>query len=253
MIFDKKIKADYIIISSVIMSYLIFYSYAKSFTIFYGGVELIVAAICYYSYVMYFKKIDFSMRYMCLIVIVIAFFMGTVNFNLKSTLLITTSLVIPLFISVLEINYMYIEKSFVVVTIFSILIIYFQNKIQYFENFNSNSIGFMGFMGISWGFIWLNIAKNKIIPIIVLIIGMINVAYTGSRNVAIISLLCSLMLFVPKNVILNRKFYISICGMILLYSIFSAKIMELGFSMEYVNKSINNYTEVFSQKKWTME
>lgn len=251
MIRNSKISVSLLVMIGFLLSFTIMYTYGRSITLVYGAIELVIAIFCYLGYVRYFRKIDVNLRMICLIVICIAYITGIINGDPKSTLLITTSLVMPLYISTLNIAYKG-KSSFGIVTIVTTIIIFLAIMYDAFGSFNSNTLGFVGFMGVSIGFLWVRNTKLKLIAIVVVVFGIICAAMSGSRNVAVVGLVCVMLLLLPTYILRNRKIFYFITGTILIYTIFSADIMAWGFSIPEINEFLLNFTSNYSEKAWEM-
>lgn len=252
----RKINASTLVLISLLLSFAIMYTYGYSMTIVYGAIEIIIAMFCYMGYVLRFKRIDPNLRIWSLLVISVAWVTGTFtsifNGGLKSTLLITVPLIMPLYISTFNIKYKE-RLDFIPVSIVAVILTFLAIMRNTFGQFNSNSMGFMGFMGISFGFIWAKKTRAKIIPLLFILFGIWCAAMSGSRNVAIVSFVCIIILFIPEAIISNRTVYFLVTIIILIYTIFSADIMAWGFSVPEINNFLVEFTSNYSQKAWEME
>lgn len=252
MVKKRKIKAKTLTLMGFLLLFVITYIYGQSITAAYAFIELAIAAICYLGCIKYFYYLDYILRTLCLMVIFFAVFAGFLHGDLKSTLLITVPLVMPLYISTLNIEYKYNGKDFRPVTWLTVVIMYFTIIGNFFGDFNSNTIGFVSFMGISFGFVWLKCAKEKIVPMMSVLMGIIIAAYSGSRNVAIVGLICLVLIILPKHLFANPTIYMIICSIIVIYTIFSANIMEWGFANPKINNFLVEFTSNYSEKAWEM-
>jgi O-antigen ligase len=105
-------------------------------------------------------------------------------------------------------------------------------------------------MGISIGILWYTTSKNKLIPLCYLALGASLLLGTGSRNVAIIILLCFLMVLLPEKVYKNPYVFFMLCAIPLIYTIFAKDILDFAFSNERIAELLYDYTEQFSEKAW---
>ena len=169
----------------------------------------------------------------------------------KSTLLITVPLVMPLYISILDITYKD-WKDFVPVTIVAVVISFLTIERGLFGEMNSNTLGFLAFMGVSLGILLVQSAKYKLIAIAVVTLGFLLSMNSGSRNVAIVGLICVALLFVPKSVFRKRAVYIAICVIVVGYSIFAEDIMAWAFSKPKIYDALTQFTDQYSDKAWEM-
>ena len=252
MVKTRKIKAKTLVVMGFLLLFAITYVYGRSVTAVYAFIELSIAVMCYFGFIKYFYCLDRVLRILCLTVVMFAWLAGMVNGDLKSTLLITVPLIMPLYISTLNIEYKYNGKDFRLVTWLAVIIMYFTIIKSFFGNFNSNTIGFVGFMGVSFGFVWIKCAKSKLVPMLSILAGIIIVAYSGSRNVAVVSFICLLLILLPKRIVNKPVIYISICTIILVYTVFAADIMEWGFANPKINNFLVEFTSNYSKKAWEM-
>ena len=251
MIRNSKISVISLSLIGFLLSFAIMYTYGYSMKFVYGVMELIIAAFCYIGYIVRFRRIDVKLRTLCLVVVGVAWFTGLVSGDLKSTLLITVPLIMPLYISTINIEYKG-SADFRPVTIAAVTITFLAIIRNMFGYFNSNTLGFIGFMGVSFGFLWVKNARFKMIPIMFVLFGILCAAMSGSRNVALIGLVCGILLILPDSVLCKRIVYFSITGFILIYTIFSADIMAWGFSVPQINDFLLEFTGNYSQKAWQM-
>ncbi len=235
---------------ALLLSFAIMYTYGYSITAAYGVMELTIAVFCYFGFFRWFRKIDKILGILCLLTVTFAWISGVFNGDLKSTLLITVPLIMPLYISTLNIEYKS-SADFMLATVVAVIIAFLAIMRNAFGYFNSNTLGFMGFMGVSFGFIWIKNVRFKIIPI-GCTLGILCANMSGSRNVALISIACVMLVLLPEAVFCNRMVYFIITSAILIYTIFSADIMEWGFSVPKINDFLLDFTSRYSQKAWEM-
>ena len=192
-----------------LLSVAITFLYARSVTVVYGGLELLIAAICYVECLRRSKLIDGKSFLLCFGVVMMAWAMGLVNGDPKSTLLITVPLTMPLYISTLNITYGD-WREYRPVTIVAVVISFLMIERSLFGQMNSNTMGFLGFMGVSLGILWVQKAPHKLIPTGVVVLGLLCTMGAGSRNVAIVGLICIILLFLPKEILQNDSILIPI-------------------------------------------
>lgn len=248
----KRIDIRVLTILSFFLMAFITYTYGRSITYVYGATELLVTFICLIAFIRYNAKMDSLMKWICAYLFTVALIGGIINLNIKSTILICTPLFIPLLVSVLNIDYKKNNTDFCFVTIIAVITSYFEINYSVFGEFNSNTLGFASFMGISFGFIWIRCAKKKLIPVLIVILGLVIAAYSGSRNVALVGLICIGLIIVPHKFLNNRIVYYTICLLPLIYTIFAADIIDWMFSNTRRSEFITSFTETYSQKAWGM-
>ncbi len=251
MLLNSTISVKRLLLTSYLLAVAITYFYAKSVTIVYGVLELLIAAICYVECLRQYPRIDRKLFLLCLCAVLIAWFSGVIHGDPKSTLLITVPLVMPLYISILDITYKD-WKDFVPVTIVAVVISFLTIERGLFGEMNSNTLGFLAFMGVSLGILLVQSAKYKLIAIAVVTLGFLLSMNSGSRNVAIVGLICVALLFVPKSVFRKRAVYIAICVIVVGYSIFAEDIMAWAFSKPKIYDALTQFTDQYSDKVWEM-
>ena len=248
---NSRIKVSTLALMTFLLSFAIMYTYGRGITVIYGVIELTIAVFCYFGFFRWFRKIDKNLGMLCLFIVTFAWISGIFNGDLKSTLLITVPLIIPVYVSTFNIEYKS-SSDFMLVTVVAVIITFLAIMRNAFGDFNSNTLGFMGFMGVSFGFIWIKNARFKIIPIGCVLFGMLCANMSGSRNVALLSIACVIMLLLPESIFCNRMVYFTITIAILIYTIFSTDIMAWGFSVPKINDFLLNFTSRYSQKAWEM-
>lgn len=227
------------------------YLYANSVTIVYGGLELLIAAVCYVECVRRSRSIDGKLLLLCLGVVVLAWASGLLHGDPKSTLLITVPLLMPLYISTLNITYRD-WKDYVPVTVIAVVVSFLMIERLLFAEINSNTLGFMGFMGVSLGILWAQSTKQKWIPTVTVVLGFLLSMNSGSRNVAIVGLICIILLFLPKKVFRNGAVYMIVCLIVVGYSVFSADIMAWAFEKPQLYDALVRFTDRYSDKAWEL-
>lgn len=213
-----------------------------------------VSCICIWNILLKTRKIDGIYALICLFLLFESFLTGVVmRFNLKSMLMVNTSILLPAAISTLNIETTNVKKGTLVVGLLSIGCIFLQTNMGYMGRINSNTLSFLAYMMISIGFIWCVYSKEKILPAIYLICCLAVVLQTGSRNAAITTVLCIVVLVIPKRIIKKKIVYRCIYGASLLYTVFALRMMRWGFSNLKINELLNTFVATFSKKAWGME
>lgn len=232
-------------------AFIITYTYGKRMTLLYGGLEIMIALACYWMFFTKFSRLDRVARILAIIVIQFAWVSGLFSGDLKSTLLITVPIIMPLCISTLRIVYKS-SADFILVTVTAVVLTFLATTQNILAGFNSNSIGFLGFMGVSLGFLWVRSARFKAIPMGVVLIGILFAVLSGSRNVSIVGLACVGVLLLPDAILCNRRVYFLITIVIFFYTIFAANIMAWGFSVPAINDFLLDFTGRYSEKAWSL-
>lgn len=248
----KKISINSIGVAAVVISLLITLFYTRSITILYGGLELLLAALCYLLILKNWRNADPYLLLLFLFITGFSFINGVMRMEIKSVVLLSISLILPLAISVLPLNITEEQKCFKWAFLLGLSLCITQQYFQAFDKINSNTLGFLFYMFTSLGFIWYLCSKKRLVPIILILIGAAVALNTGSRNVAIVIALSVILLFLPKKLYTNAAFFRCLYLLILLYTLFAATIMEWGFNNEFISGILYDYTEQYSDKAWEM-
>ena len=248
---NTNVRAKMLLLVGFLLSFLICFSYARGFVAVYAGAELSVAALCYIGCLKRYRMADGNSLIYAVSTVVLAWCAGVFSGDFKSTLLITVPLLMPIYISTLNIVYTG-WTDFVPATIAAVVIIFVSINTGVFDVINSNSLGFLGFMGVSLGILWIKGAKRKVIPTAIVVLGFYYCLQSGSRNVAIVGLICACLLFLPRAFFQKRISYFVICLVVICYSVFSAGIMEWLFSKPKIYQLLEEYTSQYSKKAWDM-
>lgn len=249
----KNLYSMALVILAALLSIFITYTYARSITLLYGGIEIGIALFCYYLIFKNLKTPDSTLIIIFGILTTFSFFNGVLYGNLKSVLLLSISLVLPLAISVLPIDFTKNGKEFGWAFFIGLVIILAQTATGFLGKINSNTFGFYCYMSVSIGFVWYKMAKYKIPPLCLILFGCFLSAGAGSRNVAIILLISILLLILPSRCYKRKAFFRVVYLLAILYTIFAADIMEWIFENKELSNWLVSYTEGFSDKKWGMD
>ena len=235
-----------------LLSILITFTYARSITLLYGGIEILLALICYFFIFKDLNSPDYWNTIIIASVMVVSLINGIIYGDLKSILLLSISLVLPLAISVMPIRINGVEQ-FKWGFLAGLAVLLLNSVTQFLGEINSNTLGFYSYMAVSVGFAWFKDSKNRIIPLLLIIGGAFLSAMTGSRNVAIVILVMLLVLLVPdrfwENKVLFRAVYIAA----LVYTVFALDVMEWVFEQDRLAAFLDKYTSSVSDKQWDMQ
>ncbi len=249
---NKPIYSKLFVVAAVILSILITYTYAFV-GIVYGVTEILLALVCYFLIFKNLKAPESLIIGIFGILTTFSFLNGILYGDLKSVLLLSLSLVLPISISVLDLEFSNDGKEFFLGFLIGLIIMFGQSSIGFLGKINSNTFGFYCYMALSVGFIWYKQARKKIIPLALILFGGYLSASAGSRNVAIVLLLMLILLFLPNRLFANKIFFRFLYLFALLYTVFAADIMGWIFGQEKLSAWFIEYTERFSDKAWGME
>ena len=122
----------------------------------------------------------------------------------------------------------------------------------FLENYNVNTLGFILYMGSSFGIIWLKLSSKKIYPIIYLFLAFFLMLKTDCRNAVIVMILMSILTFLPDKLYKIRWFFRTIYIVVLSYTILAFTILEFAFSNSFISKVLTYISLNFSTKTYGM-
>jgi len=248
----KRIDANKLMFIAVLLAVGITFMYSNSVTILYGGVELIIAGFCYLLILKKWRSIDPYLLLIALLLTGISFMNGVVRMEIKSVVLLSISLVLPLGIAVLPVRLVENNRSFRGAFVVGMIFCIMQQYWTIFGYLNSNTTGFLAYMCVSVGFVWFLCSHNKILPALCILIGAVTSANSGSRNAAIVVAISIILLLLPKKWYKKKAFIRTVYLLVLIYTVFAAVIMEWGFNNEFISNLLTDYTEQYSEKAWEM-
>ncbi len=235
-----------------LLSILITFTYARSITLLYGGIEILLALICYFFIFKDLNAPDYWNTIIIASLMVVSLINGIIYGDIKSILLLSISLVLPLAISVMPIRINGVEP-FKWGFLAGLAVLLLNSVTQFLGEINSNTLGFYSYMAVSVGFAWFKDSKNRIIPLLLIIGGAFLSAMTGSRNVAIVILVMLLVLLVPDRLWENKVLFRAVYIAALVYTVFALDIMEWIFEQDRLAAFLDRYTSGVSDKQWDMQ
>lgn len=248
----KQMTMERLLIGGFLLTVLVAWSYGASYWI-YAGTLLALMAVVYFLYMLKFSAMDMVSKLPITVILCISAFLSIWNRDPKSMLMVNTSLLLPFVISTLSVDMENAKKAAAITTIVACCLIWLQVNYQVLGEINSNTLAFVAYIGISVGFLWFKLDARKIPSLFFLIVGLIVIQQTDCRNVAIVMPICFVLLLLPKKLLTNGVFYRVLYGLVLLYVIFAADIMEWGFSNQVIGRYLREYTAEVSEKAWDME
>ena len=253
MIKEKAQNYRFLIPLAAVLSILITYTYARSITLLYGGIELLLAAVSYYAIFKNIRKTEKLVLEIFAVLTVVSLLNGILREDVKSVLLLSLSLILPIAISVLDIDFSKDGREFCIGFLVGLGIIVLQSTTGFLGEMNSNTLGFYCYMAVSIGFIWYRQSRKKGLPLLLVIFGSFLAAGAGSRNVAIIIVLMLIFLFLPDRFFASATAYRIIYVLVLSYTVFAADILTWIFSQDTLAEALTDFTSNFSDKAWEME
>ncbi len=248
-----------LLVGSYAFTIAITWSYGNSF-IAYILLTVVLAGYTYFSFLKKGMRALPRGKVAIVFVVLISIFACIISFargrtrTLQSMLMVNVSLLIPLVIAELGIDYYSIEdqlkKATIVVTI--ALVVLFRIKTV----FNSNSLGFIVFSGISVGAIWFKLEKRiiyKMISVIFLIVDYSYILSAGSRNAAIVTVIFFIFVLIPNEIWKRKWFSRGVYLTAMAFTIFAADFMDFVLKNDDIMRYLLEYTTSFSQKAWGLD
>ena len=249
----RKISINTIMFIGVFLGIFIAVTYARSMTVLYGSTEMILAAVCLLVLLVFYRKVDKRLLLIAVGVTLLSFFNGLLRGEIKSVILLSLSVLLPLVISGLPLRAEEDNRCCRWAFFLGAAIVLLEKNFTFFDGFDSNTLGFLSYMCLSVGFIWFLCCKNKLIPAVVLLIVVPFVLNTGSRNVAIVTAVTVLLLLLPKKWYTKKTVFRVLYLSVLVYTVFASAIMERGFEIPWLSDLLTDFTEQHSEKSWEME
>lgn len=250
---ENKISLQNLIIVSYILSILCCWAYGNSY-ILYATLSIGFIIFTYGKFTL--KVIDkcSKMEFLVIVIIYITFMTSLLNNGIKSMLLVNVSLIMPFAISYLNINYKNVQRQIIFASLVNIIfvILILINSSEW----NSNSLAFMIFNGVSIGFIWFKVARNitsKIWASIYLFTASVFLLSAESRNAGIVMAICIMLLMIPKRILKKKWLYRTIYLSAVLATVFASDVMTYIFENETLMQQLVKYTSAFSDKVWGMD
>ncbi|MCM1066926.1 MAG: hypothetical protein NC418_05040 [Muribaculaceae bacterium] len=154
----------------------------------------------------------------------------------------------------MNINYQSFERQLIIASLINLAII--QLLFTNIYLWNSNSLAFMIFSGISVGMIWFKFSTgflSKICSISYLAYATTFLLLTGCRNAGIVIMACFVLLLLPggfyKNGLIFRTLYIAP----MIMTIVAGEFMQQVLSDPKLTEELLAFTSSFSEKAWGMD
>jgi len=235
----------------IVYALLASFSYGYSFSSFMFA-SIIVSVYTYGILIVNSKRIQGIYLISLLGIVGISVINGLVRGNILDPISVSTSLILPLTIATLDFidadNY----RMYIPCCVITIILVYVQLKTSFLENYNVNTLGFILYMGSSFGIIWLKLSSKKIYPIIYLSLAFFLMLKTDCRNAIIVMILMSILTFLPDKLYKIRWFFRTIYIVVLSYTILAFTILEFAFSNSFISKVLTYISLNFSTKTYGM-
>ncbi len=250
-------------IGAPLLAFWITYTYSHSITIAYGATELLIFAICLFYIIKNLVLMERKIMFVFILFMYLSFGTGIVSMNIKSVVLLSISIILPFAIAVMKISFKEEQKGAVLALVTGVSLLIAQ---EYFGimgiissmggGINSNTYGFLCFMIASLGICAFRNERvfwKKIVIGILIAYGCYFGMMTGTRNVIIVTFICSILTFLPEKVYRNKIIYRGIYIIVLLYISFAGDFITKIFENSQIAYFITSLTEDFSNKSWGME
>lgn len=249
----KGISLQNLVILTYLLSVICSWSYGNSYILY----VLLSVGFAIFAYGKFLVKVVQGcsrIEFMLIILLFITFLTSLLNSGLKSMIMVNISLLIPFAFSYLNIDYSNLKRQIVFAALadFLIVVLLFVDK----QGWNSNSLAFMVFSGISIGFIWFKMEsriKLKVCAAVYLIVASGVLLSAGSRNAGIVIAMCMILLIIPNRFMKNKWFFRFIYISVMLATIFASDVMTYVFNNEEIMTKLVEYTSGYSDKAWAMD
>ncbi|MDE6100124.1 MAG: hypothetical protein K2G01_03700, partial [Paramuribaculum sp.] len=229
------------------------WSYGNSYAVYVA----FSVGMALFAYPVFFSKrnqLNPTVKGLLTCIAVLSIFLGFVNGDLKSPILVNISLLMPVSLSTLNITYDRLHRQVIMASLVNLLIIFVIGS--NFDVWNSNSLAFMIFGGISVGMVWFKIANStfsRVCSCGYLMLGTSLLLVSESRNAGICIVICFAMLLISqkfyRKLIVYRFIYVSV----LLATVFATDVMISVLSDQEISEYLLSFTNSFSQKSWGMD
>lgn len=235
----------------IVYALLASFSYGYSFSSFMFA-SIIVSVYTYGILIVNSKRIPGIYLIALLGIVGISVINGLVRGNILDPISVSTSLILPLTIATLDFidadNY----RMYIPCCVITFILVYVQLKTSFLENYNVNTLGFILYMGSSFGIIWLKLSSKKLYPTIYLFLAFLLMLKTDCRNAIIVMILMSILIFLPDKLYKIRWFFRTIYIVVLSYTILAFTILEFAFSNSFISKVLTYISLNFSTKTYGM-
>ena len=235
----------------IVYALLASFAYGYSYSSFMFA-SVIILTYTYGLLIILSKKIDRVYLISILGIVFVSIINGLIRGNLLDPIAVSTSLVLPLTISAIDIvdadNY----RRYIPCCLITIVLVYLQLRYSFLGDYNVNTLGFILYMGSSFGFIWLKISKYKILPFAYLAISFLLMLKTDCRNAIIVMMLMAVLIFLPDKLYKKKWLFRLIYIATMMYTILAFSILEMAFNNDFAIKIFTYISSNFSTKTYGM-
>lgn len=231
------------------------WSYGGSFVVY--TITTIIGLV--FSYGLFFFKsniIDYRWKVILTVVMLATTFIGYINGNIQSPIMVNASLIMPVAIASLDINYERFTLQNIIISLVNIVIINWLILHPNPEIMNPNTVAFIIFCGISTGMIWFKYSNgiaNFILSTIYLGFGTSFLFVTGCRNAGMVIVACYILLLLPENIYKSKLIFRAMYLSVMIATLFAGDLMDGVLSDASLLSEIESYTTTISQKEYGLD
>lgn len=251
--FVYNIPFGYLAIICYIFTIITAWSYGNSYA-YYVVVSVVMAIFAYGAFFSNRNQINRNIKQIITLVLFGSLAMGLINGDVKSSIMVNISLLMPISLSTLSISYDNIQKQLLYASIVNLGLILLIGR--NFASWNSNSLAFVIFCGVSIGMMWFKTAegfKQLVCSSVYLMFATTLLLAAGSRNAGIVIIICYVMLLVPKRIYSDLSLFRITYITALLLTVFSVDFQMYILNDAQIMDNLQAYTTSFSNKAWGMD
>ena len=235
----------------IVYALLASFAYGYSYSSFMFA-SVIILIYTYGFLILFSKKIDSIFLLSILGVVAVSIINGLIRGNLLDPIAVSTSLVLPLTISAIDIvdadNY----RRYIPCCLITIALVYLQIRYSFLGDYNVNTLVFILYMGSSFGVIWLKLSKRKIIPYIYLLLAFLLMLKTDCRNAMIVMIIVAVLVILPDKIYKEKWIFRAVYLSSITYTILAFSILQFAFSNKYLLNLLTDFSSRFSSKTYGM-
>lgn len=236
-----------------VITILIGWSYGNSFLV-YVTVTIMLALWVYYRFFTRFIAINQNIILIIKTILCVTFLMSLINGDIQSFVMVNISLILPLSLCTLNIDYSKFERQLIIASIINILLI--NILIRNFQVWNPNTLAFMIFCGISPGMLWFKISSkiiSKLFSVLYLGVATSFLLLTGCRNAGMVIVACFILLILPSSIYKRGLIFRGLYITAMFLTIIAGEFMKLILSDAQLMNEVLTFTTSFSEKAWGMD
>lgn len=249
----KVIKFKWLLLFSYLITVIIAWSYGGSYII-YAASSIFLMCVTYFLILRKSYCAFPVLKTICIILVLFTCFLGLLHGDIQSPLMVNTSLLLPIAIASLRIDTTNIQRQLAYASILSVPIIMYIGI--YIKEWNSNSLAFIFFGGVSLPFLWFKFSNrlfNKLLSGLLLLFFATYLLATGSRNAGIVLCISIVLLLLPNSIYRNKILFRILYLIPLFSTVFAESIMAFVFNTKSIIDNLVDFTAQYSQKAWGMD